>query len=60
MSVKKIPIDRTCAEFWKVEFIPPPAPRSRAGRLFMMAARLGAAKAPIESPLNSRMAANCE
>ncbi len=31
MRVKKIPIDSTWAEFWKVEFIPPPTPRS-AGR----------------------------
>ena len=48
-GVKKIPIERTWAEIWKVELIPPPAPRSRAGRLFRMAARLGAARAPIGS-----------
>ncbi len=28
ISVKKIPTESTCAEFWKVWFMPPPAPRS--------------------------------
>ena len=50
MSVKKIPIERTCAEFWNVEFIPDPTPRCFAGRLFITPARLGAANAPIASP----------
>ncbi len=57
ISVKKMPIESTWAEFWKVWFMPPPAPRCCAGRLFITAARLGAAKAPIESPIRSRMAA---
>ena len=41
MSVKKIPIESTWAEFWKVWFMPPPAPRSLGGRLFITAARFG-------------------
>ena len=58
ISVKKIPIERTCAEFWKVLFIPPPAPRSLRGRLFITAARLGEANIPIEIPISARIAAN--
>jgi hypothetical protein len=38
--VKKISTESTWAEFWKVWFMPPPAPRSAAGRLFITAARL--------------------
>ena len=56
-SVKKIPIEITWAEFWKVWFMPPPAPRSPAGRLFITAARLGEANNPIEMPVSSRIAA---
>ena len=58
MSVKKIPIESTWAEFWKVWFMPPPAPRSPAGRLFITPARLGEAKRPIEIPFNASTAAN--
>jgi len=57
ISVKKIPTDSTWAEFWKVWFIPPPAPRSPGGRLFITAARLGEANIPIEIPLKARIAA---
>ena len=56
MSVKKIPIDRTCAEFWNVWFIAPPTPRSPFGRLFITAARLGEANRPIDAPMSSRIA----
>ena len=41
MSVKKIPIEKTWAEFWKVVFMPDPAPRCSAGRLFITPVRLG-------------------
>jgi hypothetical protein len=41
IRVKKIPIDSTVAEFWKVAVIPDPAPRLSGGRLFMIAARFG-------------------
>ena len=56
ISVKKIPIESTWAEFWKVWFMPPPAPRSPGGRLFITAARLGEANMPIEMPFRSRIA----
>ena len=58
ISVKKIPIDSTCAEFWNVWFMPPPAPRCSGGRLFITPARFGEANAPIERPSRSRIAAN--
>ena len=58
ISVKKIPIDSTCAEFWKVWFIAPPAPRCSGGSEFMIAARLGDANIPIEIPVSSSAAAN--
>jgi hypothetical protein len=57
IRVKKIPIESTCAEFWKVWFIPPPAPRCAAGRLFITPARLGEANAPIARPISSSTAA---
>ncbi len=50
MRVKNTPMDRIWAEFWKVVFMPEPAPRCSGGRLFMTAARLGEAKAPAPSP----------
>ena len=56
--MKKIPIERTCAEFWKVEFIPDPTPRCCGGRLFITPARFGAANAPIASPFITRSDAN--
>src|SRR5450631_1397038 len=55
IRVKKTPIERTCAEFWNVWFIAPPAPRSEGGRLFMTAARLGDANRPIEAPMSARI-----
>ena len=54
ISVKKMPIDSTCAEFWNVWFIAPPAPRSPGGRLFITAARLGEANIPIEAPIEEQ------
>ena len=59
-SVKKIPMDNTWAEFWKVAFIPEPAPRSCGGRLFITPARLGLAKAPMAKPFSSSRRANCQ
>ncbi len=56
--MKKIPIESTWAEFWKVWFIPPPAPRSPGGRLFITAARLGEANIPIEMPTSASTSAN--
>ena len=37
--------------------MPPPAPRSPGGRLFITAARLGEANIPIEIPFRNRIAA---
>ena len=53
ISVKKMPMESTWAEFWKVEFMPAPTPRCWRGRLFMTPARLGAANAPMARPLQS-------
>jgi hypothetical protein len=58
MSVKKTPIDSTCAEFMNVWFIPPPAPRCSGGRLFITAARLGDENIPIDSPLSASTSPN--
>ncbi len=58
INVKKIPTDRTWAEFWNVWFIPPPAPRCWGGRLFITAARFGEANMPIEMPIISSTPAN--
>jgi hypothetical protein len=57
-SEKKIPIESTWAEFWKVEFMPEPAPRCWGGRLFITPARFGEAKAPIERPFSRSSPAN--
>ena len=38
--------------------MPPPAPRSPGGKLFITAARLGDANNPIEIPSNNSTAAN--
>ena len=50
MSVKKMPMDRTWAEFWNVVFMPEPAPRCSAGRLFMTPARLGEPNEAMNMP----------
>ena len=60
ISVKKIPIESTWAEFWKVWFMPPPAPRCCGGRLFITAARLGEANMPIETPISASTSANSQ
>ena len=51
IKVKKMPIDRTMAEFMIVAPIPEPWPRWAGGSEFMMAARLGEANRPMASPL---------
>ena len=45
--MKKTPIESTWAAFWNVAIMPPPTPRSSAGRLFITLARLGDLKAPM-------------
>ena len=59
ISVKKMPMDRTMAEFWNVALMPAPTPRS-GGRLFMIPARLGEANRPMPMPFSSRISANCQ
>jgi hypothetical protein len=59
IRVKKIPMESTWAEFWKVVFIPDPAPRCSGGRLFMTPARFGDPNDDMVIPVkNSRMANN--
>src|ERR1700742_4498041 len=58
IRLKKMPIDRTMAEFWKVADMPAPTPRRLAGREFMMPARFGEANRPMPMPLRSRIPAN--
>ena len=60
ISVKKMPMDRTMAEFWNVALMPAPTPRWSGGRLFMMPARLGEANRPMPMPFSSRISANCQ
>jgi len=57
ISVKNRPIESTIPEFWKVAFIPAPAPRARAGRLFITSARFGEENRPMPTPLSSSNAA---
>ena len=60
ISVKKMPMDRTMAEFWNVALMPAPTPRRSGGRLFMIPARLGEANRPMPMPFSSRISANCQ
>ena len=60
ISVKKMPIDSTMAEFWNVALMPAPTPRRSGGRLFMIPARFGEANSPMPMPLSNRMTANCQ
>src|SRR5262249_35584791 len=60
MRVKKIPMDKTVPEFWKVVLMPAPAPWRCGGRLFMIAARFGEANSPMPAPLSRRTRANCQ
>jgi hypothetical protein len=58
ITVKKKPMERTEAEFWKVLSIAPPAPRRLAGSEFITAEEFGAAKRPIERPTSNNKEAN--
>jgi len=60
ISVKKMPIDRTWAEFWNVVFMPEPTPRCCGGREFITPARFGAANAPMARPFSSRIRQNAQ
>ena len=50
IRVKKMPMESTWAEFWKVVFMPDPAPRSEAGRLFITPVRLEAPNDAMHEP----------
>jgi len=50
ISEKKMPMDSTNPEFWKVASMPEAAPRCRAGTLLMIAAALGAENRPMPTP----------
>ena len=56
--MKNTPMESTWAEFWNVVFMPLPAPRCWAGRLFITAARFGEAKPPFPMPLRKMIPAN--
>jgi len=60
ISEKKMPIESTMDEFWKVALMPAPTPRRSGGRLFMMPARFGEANRPMPMPLSSSTPANCQ
>ena len=51
IRVKKIPMESTWAEFWKVVFMPDPAPRSPAGRLFITPVRFDEPNDDMHSPV---------
>ena len=58
IRVKIIAIEMGLPTFIKVALMPEPAPRCLGGRLFMMAAVLGAINMPIDRPSRKMMAAN--
>jgi len=54
MRVKKMPIDSTNAEFWKVAIMPPAAPRLSGGTEFIISAQFGETNRPEPKPLTRR------
>ena len=48
------------AAFWNVAFMPAPAPREFAGRLFMISARFGEVNRPMPMPETSSTAAKAQ
>jgi hypothetical protein len=56
--VKKMPIESTSAEFWKVVAMPAPTPRRLGGKLFMMPAWLGEVNRPMPIPISTSRPAN--
>ena len=56
--MKKMPMESTWAEFWKVVFIPDPAPRSCAGRLFITPVRFDEPNDDMNSPVTKSNTAN--
>src|ERR1700761_4876023 len=60
ISEKKMPMDRTEAEFMKVAIMPPAAPRESAGTAFIISARLGEENRPVPKPLIPMRSANSQ
>ena len=54
MTVKKTPIESTCALFWNVLSMPAPAPRWSAGSEFMTLAMFGAKNSPRDRPIEQQ------
>ncbi len=50
ISEKKMPMDSTKPEFWKVAIMPEAAPRCFGGTLFITAAAFGAENRPMPAP----------
>ncbi len=60
ISEKKMPMDSTDAEFWKVAIMPPAAPRALAGTEFIISARFGEENRPVPKPLIPMRSANSQ
>jgi hypothetical protein len=58
IRVKKIPMDNTNAEFWKVAIMPPSAPRLVDGTEFIISAQFGEKNRPEPKPLRAMTSAN--
>ena len=60
ISEKKMPIDSTNAEFWKVAIMPPAAPRLSGGTEFIISAQFGEKNRPEPKPLRAMTTANSQ
>ena len=60
IRVKKMPMERTWAEFWNVVFMPEPAPRCCGGRLFITPARLGEPNDAMHRPVTKSRTAKTQ
>jgi hypothetical protein len=60
IRVKKMPIDSTNAEFWKVAIMPPAAPRLSAGTEFIISAQFGEKNRPEPNPFRAITSANSQ
>src|SRR5690242_2084097 len=60
IRVKKMPIESTNAEFWKVAIMPPAAPRRSAGTEFIISAQFGEKNRPEPNPLRAITSANSQ
>ena len=60
IRVKKMPIESTNAEFWKVAIMPPAAPRRSGGTEFIISAQFGETNRPAPKPLRAMTSANSQ